>query len=190
VTGGHRRLAVVSAGLGRPSSTRRLADLLADATAGALRDRGLGCSVATLELAEHAHDAVDRLLAGRTSAALARAGAELARADAVIAVTPVFTASYSGLFKTFFDVTDPAALRAKPVLLGATAGVARHALVLDHALRPMFACLRMLTVPTAVCASTDDWGPGRPELEGRVERAAGELGELLAARGPVPALLG
>ncbi len=63
-------------------------------------------------------------------------------ADGVIAVTPVFTASYSGLFKSFFDLIDPTALTGTPVLIGATGGTARHSLVLDHALRPLFAYLR------------------------------------------------
>jgi FMN reductase len=189
VSEGRRRLVVVSAGSGTPSSTRLLADLLAAGTADALRARGLGCSTAVLEAREHAHDAVDRLLSGRTSPGLAAAAGELARADAVIAVTPIFSASYSGVFKLFFDVVDPAALRAKPVLLGATAGIARHSLAVDHALRPLFAYLRMLIVPTAVCAVADDWGPYRQELTDRVERAAEELGDLLAARRPVPGLV-
>ena len=106
------------------------------------------------------------------------------RADGVIAVTPVFSASYSGLFKTFFDVLEPGTLDAKPVLAAATAGTARHSLVLDHALRPLFSYLHAVVVPTGVFAATDDFAAtgagGGGELQKRVERAAGELAALVA----------
>jgi FMN reductase len=113
-------------------------------------------------------------------------------ADAVIAVTPIFSASYSGLFKTFFDVLDRDALAGKPVLMGATAGTARHSLALEHALRPLFAYLRAVAVPTAVFAAAEDWagsaGVDRA-LADRIQRAAGEIADLVAGRaatsGPV-----
>src|SRR6185369_14161607 len=104
-------------------------------------------------------------------------------ADAVIAVTPVFAASYSGLFKMFVDVLEPDALRGTPVLLAATAGSARHSLVLEHAMRPLFSYLRALTVPTAVFAAPEDWAGATP-LADRIDRAAGELADLVAARRP------
>ena len=95
-------------------------------------------------------------------------------------MTPVFSASYSGLFKTFFDVLEEDALAGKPVLLGATAGTARHSLALDHALRPLFAHLRAVAVPTGVLAAADDWGD--QGLATRIERAGGELADLVAGR--------
>jgi FMN reductase len=98
-------------------------------------------------------------------------------------VTPVFAASYSGLFKTFVDVLEPDALRGKPVLLAATAGSARHSLVLEHAMRPLFAHLRALTVPTAVFAAAEDWAGATP-LGDRIDRAAAELADLVATRPP------
>ncbi len=107
----------------------------------------------------------------------------MTRADAVIAVTPVFTASYSGLFKTFFDVLDPKALIGVPVLIAATAGSSRHSLVLEHAMRPLFSYLRATVVPTAVFAATEDWGAGNGELTDRVDRAATELADLVAGTG-------
>ena len=91
-------------------------------------------------------------------------------------VTPVFAASYSGLFKTFFDVLEAGALDGKPVLVAATAGTARHSLVLEHALRPLFAYLHAVVVPTGVFAATDDFGD--TGLDARVYRAAGELAAL------------
>lgn len=101
----------------------------------------------------------------------------MAGADALIVVTPVFSASYSGLFKSFFDVLDKDALAGKPVLIAATGGSARHSLVLDHALRPLFSYLRAVVVPTGVYAASEDWGA--EGLDGRIERAAGELVALL-----------
>jgi FMN reductase len=185
-----RTLAVVTAGLSVPSSTRLLADRLAVAAVAALAEQGVAANVQVIELREHARGLADMLVTGFAGTGLRAALDEVARADGLLAVTPVFSASYSGLFKTFFDVLDPDALTGKPVLLGATAGSARHSLVLEHAMRPLFAYLRAVVVPTAVFAATEDWaasdGPGRGLVD-RVERAAGELAALMAgARMPSP----
>ena len=141
------RIAVVSAGLSNPSSTRLLADRLAAATVAALRARGEDATVEVVELRDHARDLADHLTTGFAAAALQAAIDTVVGADAVIAVTPIFTASYSGLFKTFFDVIDKDALVGTPVLLAATAGTARHSLVVEFALRPLFAYLRAVPVP-------------------------------------------
>jgi FMN reductase len=180
-----RTLAVVSAGLSVPSSTRLLADRLAGATVEALRERGVDATVEVVELREHARDLADNLVTGFPNANLRAALDAVVGADGLIAVTPIFSASYSGLFKTFFDVVDKDALSGKPVLLGATAGTARHSLALEHALRPLFAYLRTIVVPTAVFAAAQDWGAGdatNRDLVRRIERAAGELADLVARR--------
>jgi FMN reductase len=179
-----RTLAVVSAGLSVPSSTRLLADRLAASTVAALRARGEDATVEIVELREHARDLADNLVTGFANASLRAAVETVAGADAVIAVTPVFSASYSGLFKSFFDVLDEDALAGKPVLMAATAGTARHSLVLEHAMRPLFAYLRAVTTPTAVFAAAEDWASGgaNPALADRIDRAAGELADLVAAR--------
>jgi FMN reductase len=172
---------VVSAGLSVPSSTRLLADRLAAATVAALGE----AEVTHVELRDLAHELTDHLLTGFPGARLADAIEAVRRADALVAVTPVFSASYSGLFKTFFDVLEPGVLDGKPVLVAATAGTARHSLVLDHALRPLFSYLHAVVVPTGVFAATDDFGDAG--LDGRVARAAGELAALLGATGhPAP----
>ncbi len=142
-----RRIAVVSAGLSTPSSTRLLADRLADAVSAALVARGEQVEVEAVELRPLAHALADNLLTGFATGALADAVETVRRADALVAVTPVFSASYSGLFKTFFDVLEPGTLDGTPVLLGATAGTARHSLVLDHAMRPLFSYLRAVPMP-------------------------------------------
>ncbi|UMG92467.1 FMN reductase [Nocardioides sp. TF02-7] len=175
------RIVVVSAGLGVPSSTRLLADLLGDAAERAVEARGAEVAVDVVELRPLAHALADHLLTGFPTGDLADALDRVARADGLVVVTPVFSASYSGLFKTFFDVMEPGTLDGKPVLVAATAGTARHSLVLDHALRPLFAYLRAVVVPTGVFAASEDFGGGDGALEKRVDRAAGELAALVAA---------
>lgn len=180
-----RRVMVISAGLGQPSSTRLLGDRLATATADALLEQGLRAEVQAVELRDHAHALANNLVAGFASGELRGVLDDLARADAVIAVTPIFQASYSGLFKTFFDVLDADTLKGTPVLLAATGGTARHSLALEHALRPMFAYLKAITVPTAVFAASEDWGAGGADGQGladRVARAGAELADLAAGR--------
>jgi FMN reductase len=176
-----RTLAVVTAGLSQPSSTRMLADQLAAATDRALRLYGEQVRVEVIELRDLAHAMTDNLLTGFPSGALADAVQSVRDADAVIAVTPVFSASYSGLFKTFFDVLEDGTLEGKPVLIAATAGTARHSLALEFAVRPLFAYLRARVVPTAVFAASDDFASsGRTgSLSARVEQAGRELAEAL-----------
>ncbi|MFG2005962.1 FMN reductase [Spirillospora sp. NPDC048911] len=177
-------LAVVSAGLRDPSSTRLLADRLAAAT---VRSLGEDTEVVHVALRDHAHDLTNNLLTGFPAGELRGAVERVAGADGLIAVTPVFNASYSGLFKTFFDVLEPGTLEGKPVLIGATGGTARHSLALEFAVRPMFAYLRSLVVPTAVFAATADWGAAGEAAGGlveRVDRAGAELAGLIAGRAP------
>ncbi|GAA0578469.1 hypothetical protein GCM10010172_74130 [Paractinoplanes ferrugineus] len=140
-----------------------------------------------IELRDLAHDIANHLLTGFPPAALKEALDTVEAADALVAVTPIFTASYSGLFKSFFDVLDKDALADKPVLIAATAGTARHSLSLEHALRPLFAYLRATVVLTAVFAAADDWGADSADgpLRSRIDRAAGELAREIERRDPV-----
>ncbi len=173
-------IAVISAGLSDPSSTRLLADQLAAAAVAKLAGSGVQAQIDVIELRPLAHALADNLTTGFATGDLADAIDTVGRADALIAVTPVFTASYSGLFKTFFDVLDQDLLVGMPVQIAATAGTARHSLVLEHALRPMFAYLRAVVLPTAVFAASEDFGStAGGELAGRVARAGDELAQLL-----------
>jgi FMN reductase len=180
-----RRIVIVQAGLGQPSTTRLLAERLATATQDALLERGDEADVTMVDLREHAHDLANTLLTGFATGDLRLALDAVRDADAVIAVTPVFQASYSGLFKTFVDALDDSALRGTPVLMAATAGTARHSLVLEHAMRPMFSYLKAVTVPTGVFAASEDWGTGGSGatvdagLASRITVAASELAELV-----------
>ncbi|MBW1639166.1 FMN reductase [Microbacterium resistens] len=182
-----RRIAVVSAGLSNPSSTRMLADRLAAETARALAERDIEVSVDVIELRDLAHDITNNLLTGFAPPALETAINTVVSADAVIAVTPIFSTSYSGLFKSFIDVLDPDALTGTPVLIGANAGTARHSLAIDYAIRPLFTYLHAEPVPTGVFAASSDWGANADDvapLSSRVERGARELAEAIARREP------
>ncbi|MDT0347398.1 FMN reductase [Streptomyces litchfieldiae] len=182
------RLAVVTAGLGRPSATRLLADRLTEATGRQLADGGRESAPMVIELRELATDIAAHLVTGFPAPALRDAIEAVGDADGVIAVTPVFAASYSGLFKSFFDLLDPDALTGTPVLIAATGGTARHSLALEHAMRPLFAYLHATVVPTAVFAAAEDWGTGADArtatLPARIDRAAAEFAALLPAGRP------
>ena len=174
---------VISAGISVPSSTRILAEALGRATQLAL---GEAASYDVIELRDLAHLLTDNVLTGFPTGALADAVRRVADADAVIAVSPVYTGSYSGLFKMFFDVLEDGTLEGKPVLIAATAGTARHSLVLEFALRPLFAYLRADVVPTAVFAASSDFGSAGHQggtLSQRIDRAARELADKVLRRG-------
>ncbi|SCF30122.1 FMN reductase [Micromonospora purpureochromogenes] len=181
-----RTLAVVSAGLSQPSSTRLLADQLAAAARDELVRRGHEVELRTVELRDHAHDVVNNMLTGFPSAALRDALDAVSGADGIVAVTPIFNASYNGLFKSFFDVVESGSLVDRPVLIAATGGTARHSLALEHALRPMFGYLRAVVVPTAVFAAPEDWSGGTADgaLRGRIRRAGAELADQVERRPP------
>jgi FMN reductase len=181
-------IVVISAGLSVPSSTRILADSLGTAVQRRLAALGQDSTVDVVELRDLAHLVTDNALTGFPTGALADAVRRVAAADAVVAVTPVYTGSYSGLFKMFLDVLDDGVLEGKPVLIAATAGTARHSLVLEFALRPLFAYLRADVVPTAVFAASSDFGATGAGAAGsglgdRIDRAAGELADKVLRRG-------
>lgn len=179
-----RKIAVVSAGLSQPSSTRLLADRLAEATVRRLTEQGFEAEVSTIELRDVAKDVTNNLLAGFPSPALADVIETVTGADGLIAVSPIFTTSYSGMFKSFFDILDPTALDGMPVLIGATGGTERHSLALEYAMRPMFTYLHGVVVPTSVYAASADWGSGADTVKAlpdRIERAAGEFSALVSA---------
>ena len=166
-------LVVVSAGASDPSSTAMLADRLAARTVAAGRERGLEVSTQTIHLRALANEIAAALVTQNLGPGLPAAVETLAGADGIVASGPIYKAGVSGLFKGFFDVLDNDLLIAKPVAPIATAGTARHALVIDDAMRPLFAYMRALTIPTSVFASTEDWADS--SLDQRLARAALEL---------------
>lgn len=174
------KIVALSAGLGDPSTTRMLADRLAIASGGLVADP----SVEVITLREHAHEITDAALTGFAAPRLQHVYDQVEAADALIVVVPTFKASYPGLFKSFIDAMESDLLIGKPVLLAATGGSARHSLVIDFALRPLFAYLQAVVVPTGVFASPHDWGSsGETAMQSRIDRAASELASLLAGAG-------
>lgn len=172
-----RHITVVSAGLSDPSSTRMLADHLADATVTALSEQDVASAVRVVELRSIASDIANAMVTGVQSDEVREAITAVTDADAIIAVTPTFTMSYSGLFKLFFDLIDKDALTGIPTLLGATGGTARHSMVLDTAMRPLFAYLKGAVIPTGVFASSEEWATA--ELAQRIRRAGRELAAVM-----------
>jgi FMN reductase len=167
------RLVVVSAGTSDPSSTRMLADRAAQRAAALAGERGALVAVQVIDLRELAADVTTALTSQLVTPKLQQAIDALAGADGVIAAAPVYKAGPSGLFTSFFQVLDNDLLIGKPAMLGATAGTARHALVVDDQMRPLFAYLRALPVPTSLFAAPEDWGDSA--LSDRIDRAAFEL---------------
>lgn len=172
-------ITVVSAGLSEPSSTRMLADRLAEATQGALAEVDVASEVTVIELRTLAVDIASMMVTRVESAAIRDAIKAVVEADAIIAVTPTFTMSYSGLFKSFFDLVDKDALTGIPTLLGATGGTARHSMVLDTAMRPLFAYLKAAVIPTGVYAASEEWATG--SLASRMQRAGHELAAVMTS---------
>lgn len=188
-----RRITVLTAGLGVPSSSRLLADQMAAAVERRLGSAGIAATVNVVELRDHAVEIANNFVTGFAAPRLAGVIAGVEESDGIIAVSPVFSASYSGLFKSFIDVLAPGALEGKAVLLGATAGTDRHQMVLDFAMRPLFVYLRTRIAATAVFAGPQDWGnadDGGSPLSARVDRAAAEFARLLqdggSGRKPAP----
>ncbi len=182
-----RRITVLSAGLGVPSSSRLLADQLGAAAERRLADAGFEVKVEVVELRDLAVDIANNFVTGYAAPRLADVIAGVEASDGIIAVSPVFSASYSGLFKSFIDVLDPKSLDGKAVLLGATGGTDRHQMVLDYAMRPLFSYLRTRMAATAVFAGPQDWGntdDGGSPLSSRIHRAAAEFAALLAGEQP------
>jgi FMN reductase len=166
-------VAVVSAGTSDPSSTRLLADRVTQRVAALAASRGHAVTTSVIELREIAADITTALTSQLITPRLRQAIDALGAADGIIAAAPVYQAGPSGLFTSFFNVLDNDLIIAKPVVLAATAGTARHALVADDVMRPLFAFLRTMTVPTSLFAAPEDWSD--TALAERVDRAAVEL---------------
>lgn len=182
---GQIKLVVINAGVSDPSSTRLLVDRIAQKSLDRLSALGFATSLDVIDLAPLAVDIAKAMTAGFPGEKVQAAIDVLARADAVIAATPVYKAGVSGLFKSFIDLIDNDLLIAKPIVLAATAGTARHAMVCDEQMRPLFAFLRAMPMPTSIFAAPEDWAS--PELGARIDRVAGELTHFVA-RGVGPAI--
>ena len=185
-----KRVVVLSAGLRQPSSTRMLADRLAEAVVRDLDALGDPAEVDPVELRDHAREALNHLLVGFPSPEFAELLDRVSGADALILVTPTFGATYTSLVKLFVDVLDEKALAGKPVLIAASGGTGRHSMMLDHAVRPLLTYLHAVVMPTGVFAAPEDWGAGHTAegtLRQRIDRAAAELAAEVHRREPAKA---
>ncbi len=153
-----KSVVVISGGLGSPSSSSLLGRQIGDSIVAKLGAAGIQADLNNIELREHAGDITNNMLTGFAAPQLQRVIDAVVNADVLVAVTPVFTASISGLFKSFLDILDPKALNGKTVVLAATAGTQRHQLAIDYAMRPIFAYLRTNIMPTTVFAASEDFG--------------------------------
>jgi FMN reductase len=170
------RIVGISGSTRRPSRTRTLVETLAERV---LDHRGAEIRI---------HDLVDigPGLGAFSRDELPSAGERVLRdietADGLIVATPVYNGSYAGLFKHVFDLLPPSALAGKPVLVAATGGGLRHALVVEHALRPLFGFFGAQTIPTSVYAGAEDFEDGLPVSKAvatRIAAAAREFALLL-----------
>jgi FMN reductase len=178
------RLTIISGGLRDPSSTRLLADRLEGSVRTELAALDITAESSFVDLRPLGRPIMDAMLTGLVGPTLESAFEIVANADGVIAVTPAFNASFSGLFKSFFDVLPPESLADMPVLIGATGGTERHSLVLEHSLRPMFSYLQAIVSPTGVYAATEDFGAGQGAALGqRIAKAAADFARLMHSCG-------
>lgn len=178
------KLTIISGGLREPSSTRLLADRLEASVRAELAALDMSADSFFVELRPLGRAIMDAMLTGFAAPALESTFETVANADGVIAVTPAFNASFSGLFKSFVDVLPEETLSDMPVLIGATGGTERHSLVLEHSLRPLFSYLHAIVSPTGVYAATDDFGAQQgPALGQRVARAAADFARLIQGCG-------
>lgn len=171
------KIVAIAGNLHRPSRSRALAEALAASVA-----RRVDAKATVLDLIDAGPGLGAAFHRGELSAAALGVVEALEAADAVIAVSPVYKGSYTGLFKHLFDFLPPSALQGRPVLIGATGGGHRHALVVEHQLRPLFGFFSALIVPTTVYASDGefiDGLPADPVLTARIDLAAAQLAALL-----------
>ena len=169
----------INAGTSDPSSTRLLAGRAGAATLEYLETLGKPATLSAVDLAPIGAQITASLLGTAPLPEAAAVMEQMAAADALIMSTPVYKAGVSGLFKAFVDTLENDLIIAKPMILAATAGTSRHAMVVDEQMRPLFAFMRAFPVPTSLFATAEDWAD--PSFGTRVKRAGVELAELAAS---------
>ena len=157
----------VSGGLQRPSKASALAEHLLDLIADAVP-----CQQDLIELGQIAPQLAGTVKRAQLSAPAERVLTAVEQADVLVVATPVYRGAYTGLFKHFFDFVDQDALIDKPVLLAATGGSDRHALMIDHQLRPLFSFFQARTLPLGVFATDKDFVDHQLRDEALLQRAA------------------
>lgn len=172
------RLVAVCGSLQRPSRTLEVVR----AVIGQI-EAVMPVSVQVIELAEVGPGLAGVLTRSAAHSPISDVLEAVENADILIAASPVYRASYTGLFKHLFDLVDHNALRGKPVLLIATGGSDRHSLVIDHQLRPLFSFFQAHTLPFGLYASETDFNGyslNSPALIERISRSISPLKQLLS----------
>ena len=160
------RLVAVSGGLQRPSKSAALAEHLLELIADEVP-----CEQHLVELGQLAPQLAGAVWRSQLPDTVERELGVVEQADILVVTTPVYRGSYTGLFKHFFDFIHQDALVDKPVLLAATGGSERHALMIDHQLRPLFSFFQARTLPLGVYATDKDFADYRLQDEALIERA-------------------
>ncbi len=160
------RIVAVSGGLQRPSRAAALAEHLLD-----LIGEDIHSEQQLIELGELAPQLAGALWRSQLPEAVERQLVAVEQADVLVVATPVYRGSYTGLFKHFFDFIDQDALVDTPILLAATGGSERHALVIDHQLRPLFSFFQARTLSLGVYATDRDFAEGRVHNDALIQRA-------------------
>jgi len=177
----------ISGNTARPSRTRLLVEVITAEAARVTEGRS-----AVFDLAEIKVDLASAQSSHELKGAAASIVDALLSADALVVASPVYKASYTGIFKHLFDLIDPKALIGKPLVLAATGGSERHALVLEHQFQPLFSFFGAAIVPTSIYATENDLSAATglsPALRQRVDRAGLQLRQLIAERRRTPAFL-
>ena len=130
------------------------------------------CEQRLVELSQLAPQLAGAVWRSQLPDAVERELAAVEQADIVVVATPVYRGAYTGLFKHFFDFIDQDALIDKPILLAATGGSERHALMIDHQLRPLFSFFQARTLPLGVYATDRDFLDYRVQDPALLQRAA------------------
>jgi len=167
------RIVGFAGSLSRPSKTRALVDLVAVRSAARL-----GATAVTYDLTDIQPGLGAAARLEDLEPASAAIVASILAADALVVGSPVYKGSYTGLFKHLVDLIDPLALAGKPVLLTATGGGDRHALVIEHQLRPLFGFFEARTLPTGLYASDRDFTEGQPASPALLDRLGRAVGQL------------
>ncbi|UOE44093.1 FMN reductase [Agromyces larvae] len=163
-------IVAVSGSLHAPSKTTVLAREILEAFADALRDGGIDVETRLIELSEIGREFSGALNRSELSPTAEETIRDIEAATLLIVASPVYRASFTGLFKHVFDFVGQYSLIDKPVLLAATGGSDRHALIIEHQFRPLFSFFQALTLPIGVYASDPDFVDYRIESESLRER--------------------
>ena len=176
------RVVGLSGNLKRPSRTRALVEAVAAALP---HRRGIDLSV--YDLLDAGPGLGAAYVRGDLTPEAAFVVEAIETADALIVGTPVYKGSYTGLFKHLFDLVGYDRLSGKPVILTASGGGDRHALVVEHQMRPLFGFFTAHSMATAIYVSESDFADGRITSASalkRIDCAVAELKPWLAAQVP------